>query len=275
MKKNVIIDCDPGLDDLVALLMALKNEKINIKVITAVAGNENLEKVGENILKLLDFVDMEIPVALGKDVHAVDVMAEIIRNSKEKTTIVALGPLTNVAKFIIKYPNLKDKIEGINFMGGAIWGGNITKNAEFNIFIDPVAADIVFKSQIPLTMCGLDVTRKAYILKEDIEKIRSLNTKTSKFIAEILESLCQYHKDDGVDRCDLHDPVAIISLTNPELIQTVAMEVEVDTEGKLTKGMTIGNFSERFNKNPNMDVAVNIHRERFIEVLIEEIKKYE
>lgn len=307
MKIPVIIDCDPGLDDVIALLMALKNEKLDIRAITAVGGNQSLEIVGKNILKLLSFVGLEVPVGFGEagplkrqlfmasdvhghdglygieipntklkaeEIHGVDLMAKIIKSSKEKITIIGLGPLTNIAMLLMKYPEVRDNIERIHFMGGAICGGNVTKNAEFNIFVDPEAGDVVFKSKIPLSMCGLDVTEKAYLTLEEIARIKAINNHIGKFAGKILESLSIYHKGDGLDGCHLHDPVAIISVTNPEIIKTMAMEVEVDTHGKPTRGMTLGNFSKRFNKNPNMEVALDINRERFMEILIEEIEKY-
>lgn len=307
MKIPVIIDCDPGLDDVIALLMALKNKHLDIKAITAVGGNQTLEIVGNNILRFLTYTDIKIPVAFGcseplkgelftaVDVHgedglygislpenkwekesidAIGLMAKTIENSKEKITIIALGPLTNIATLLETHPEVKNNIDRIHFMGGAICGGNLTKASEFNIYVDPEAASIVFNSNVPLTMCGLDVTEKAYLSLEEIKEIKSIDSEMASFVSKVLESLSIYHKDDGLDGCHLHDPVAILSVTNPDLIHTIPMKVEVELEGKLTRGMTVGNFSKRYNKNPNIDVAIDIDRKRFIDILTEEVKKY-
>lgn len=306
-KIPVIIDCDPGLDDVVALLMAVKNEKLDIKAVTVVAGNQTLEKVGANTLKVLSLTGVDIPVAYGFDkpivrdlttaaevhgedglygvkipdailkkdeLHAIDLMEKIIRESEEKVTLIPIGPLTNIAMFLIRFPELKDKIEKICLMGGAIVGGNCTKSAEFNIFVDPEAADIVYKSGIPITMCGLDVTHRAIVYKEDIQRIKSIDNNIAKIMGEMLENLSKYHSKDGFEGCYLHDPVAVLAVTNPDIIKTMPMKVDIELQGKLTTGSTIGNFDKRFNEEANVNVGIDIDRESFIEEIIKAIKKY-
>ncbi len=308
MKKiPVIIDCDPGLDDVVALLMAGRNDKIDLKAVTVVGGNQTLEKVGKNTLKLLSFAEIHVPVGFGfrgpivrepviapevhgddgiyglmlpetklksSDLHAVDLIAETLIKSEEKITIIAMGPLTNIAIFLKKFPELKDKIEKISLMGGAINGGNCTPSAEFNIYVDPEAADIVFKAGIPIIMSGLDVTQKANVLQEDIEKIKEIDNKLAKFLGQILEKLVSYHKTTYFNGCHLHDPVALIAVTNPEMIKTKALHVEVELQGKHTRGMTVANEAKRFNQNPNADVGFHIDKEAFVKEIINSIKKY-
>lgn len=306
-KIPVIIDCDPGLDDAVALFMAGANEKIDIKAVTVVAGNQTLDKVGNNALRILGFGRIDVPVAFGfekpivrelniasevhgedglygvkipestlkpSNLHAIDLIAKILRESNEKITLIPMGPLTNIAMFLKIYPELKDKIERISLMGGAINGGNRTSAAEFNIFVDPEAADIVFKSGIPITMCGLDVTQKAIVFKDDIERIKSISNPVAKLVGEILENLSKYHKEDGIEGCYLHDPVAVSCVANPTIIKTTPLKVDIELQGKYTTGATVGNFNKRFNYNPNADVAFDIDRETFVKEIIELMKRY-
>ena len=306
-KIPVIIDCDPGLDDAVALFMAGANEKIDIKAVTVVAGNQTLDKVGNNALRILGFGRIDVPVAFGfekpivrelniasevhgedglygvkipestlkpSNLHAIDLIAKILRESNEKITLIPMGPLTNIAMFLKIYPELKDKIERISLMGGAINGGNRTSAAEFNIFVDPEAADIVFKSGIPITMCGLDVTQKAIVFKDDIERIKSISNPVAKLVGEILENLSKYHKEDGIEGCYLHDPVAVSCVANPTIIKTTPLKVDIELQGKYTTGATVGNFNKRFNYNPNADVAFDIDRETFVKKIIELMKRY-
>lgn len=306
-KIPVIIDCDPGLDDAVALFMAGANEKIDIKAVTVVAGNQTLDKVGNNALRILGFGGIDVPVAFGfeepivrelniasevhgedglygvkipestlkpSNLHAIDLIAKILRESNEKITLIPMGPLTNIAMFLKIYPELKDKIERISLMGGAINGGNRTSAAEFNIFVDPEAADIVFKSGIPITMCGLDVTQKAIVFKDDIERIKSISNPVAKLVGGILENLSKYHKEDGIEGCYLHDPVAVSCVANPTIIKTIPLKVDIELQGKYTTGATVGNFNKRFNYNPNADVAFDIGREAFVKEIIELMKRY-
>ncbi len=306
-KIPVIIDCDPGLDDVVALFMAGANDKIDIKAVTVVAGNQTLDKVGNNALRILGFGRIDVPVAFGfekpivrelniasevhgedglygvkipestlkpSNLHAIDLIAKILRESNEKITLIPMGPLTNIAMFLKIYPELKDKIERISLMGGAINGGNRTSAAEFNIFVDPEAADIVFKSGIPITMCGLDVTQKAIVFKDDIERIKSISNPVAKLVGGILENLSKYHKEDGIEGCYLHDPVAVSCVANPTIIKTIPLKVDIELQGKYTTGATVGNFNKRFNYNPNADVAFDIDRETFVKEIIELMKRY-
>lgn len=307
-KIPVIIDCDPGLDDVVALLMACANEKLDIKAVTVVAGNQVLERVGENALRVLSLAGKDVPVGFGfskpiirdlvtagevhgkdgiygvklpeptikpSELHAIDLIAKVLRESDEKVTLIPMGPLTNIAMFLLKYPELKDKIERISLMGGAIDGGNKTPVAEFNIYVDPEAADIVFKSGIPIMMAGLDITHKANVHPEDIERIKSIDNEVAHLMAEMLEKLSIYHREqEGFNGCHLHDPVAVLYVSNPEIITTMPMHIDIELEGKYTRGATVGHREPRFNTNPNADVGLDIDREAFVEEIIKAIKKY-
>lgn len=306
-KIPVIIDCDPGLDDVIALLMACSSEKLDVKAVTVVAGNQTLDKVGDNTLRVLDFAGIDVPVAFGfsrpmvrplvtapeihgenglygvklpesklrpSKFHAIDLMANVIRESKEKVTLIPIGPLTNIAMFLLRYPELKERIERISLMGGAINGGNKTAVAEFNIYVDPEAADIVFKSEIPIMMAGLDVTHKANVFIEDIEKIKSMDNRIGRFVGQMLEGLSKYHIEEGFNGCHLHDPVAVFYVTDPEKIEAKALHVDIELKGEFTTGVTVAHEDPRFNEKPNANVAFNIDREAFVETMINSIMKY-
>ena len=306
-RTPVIIDCDPGLDDVIALIMAFANDKLDVKAITVVAGNQTLKKVGDNALKVLSYIDADVPVALGSefpmvktlitagevhgengiggvvlpesnlrlsDLHAIDLIAETLENSEEKVTIIATGPLTNIALFLRRYPQLKSKIERISLMGGSVGFGNITPSAEFNIFIDPEAGDIVFKSGIPITMVGLNATHKAIITIDDINNIKSQGGKIAILVSQMLENLMKYHSLEGFAGCYLHDPLAVCAVTNPEILKTELLHVDIELKGEYTSGMTVVDIYNRLNKNKNAEVALDIDKEAYVNLIIQAVNKF-
>ena len=217
-KKPVIIDGDPGHDDAIALVLAAAyKDELDIKAITAVGGNQTLAKTTLNyrrIMALLGLNDIEIaagidrplvadlviapnyhgesgldgpvlpePVVSLSDMTAVELMAKVLKESTEKVVIIATGPQTNVAALLLAHPELKEKIEFVSIMGGGLVHGNWSAAAEFNIFVDPEAADVVFSSGVPVMMCGLDVTEKAMVYPEEWEKIRALDNPVAKTVA--------------------------------------------------------------------------------------------
>lgn len=309
MKKiPVIMDCDPGHDDAIALMLALGNEKIDVKAVTTSAGNQTPEKTLNNALRVLSFLgrdDIEVAqgalkplmrdLIIAPEVHgdsgldgpyipepsfkaserrAVDVIADVLRNSEEKVTLIPTGPLTNIATFLLTYPELRDKIERISLMGGAADGGNWTPSAEFNILVDPEAADVVFKSGVPIVMCGLDVTHKAQVYDEDIEKFRGLSNATGKLVAELLDFFAIFHKDErfGFKGAPLHDPCAVAYVIDPSIIETKKCHVEIETKGEFTLGATVVDYNDISRKEKNADVAFNIDREKFIEMIYDAVK---
>ncbi len=308
MRKPVIIDCDPGHDDAIALLLAFASDKIDVKAVTIVAGNQTLEKTLNNALKVLSFANIDVPVAKGfekplmrdliiapevhgesgldgpelpeptlkpSDLSAIELIAKVLRESDEKVTLIPTGALTNIARFLLCYPELKDKIERISLMGGACFGGNWTPAAEFNILVDPEAADIVFKSGIPITMCGLDVTHKALIYAEDIERIRSLGGKVAVMVAELLDFFSEFHLDTGFEGSPLHDPCAVAWVIDPSIIETKKLNVAIETKGQHTLGATVVDYYDVLGKEKNVDVAFDIDRERFVDMLVEAMKYYQ
>lgn len=306
-KIPVIIDCDPGLDDVIALIMAFASDKLDVKGVTVVAGNQTLKKVGGNALKVLSYIGADVPVALGSEFplvktlitagevhgddgiggvvlpgsnlkldprHAIDLIADILNESQEKVTIIATGPLTNIGLFLRRYPELKSKIERISLMGGSVGFGNVTPAAEFNIFIDPEAADIVFKSGIPITMVGLNATQKAVFTMEDINNIKSQGGKIALLVSQMLENLWKYHSLDGMEGCYLHDPVAVCAVTNPEILKTELLNVDVELKGEFTTGMTVVDIYNRWNKKGNAEVTLKIDKKAYVDLIIEAVNKY-
>ncbi|WP_051623686.1 nucleoside hydrolase [Clostridium hydrogeniformans] len=304
--KSIIIDCDPGLDDVVALFLALaKEDKVKVEAITTVGGNHILDNVTRNTLSVLALIKKKIRVAKGaegpimrdltiaSEVHgksglsgpkyipeplykeddksAVEVMREILEASKEKISIVATGPLTNVAMFLKTYPRLREKIQVISLMGGCSKGGNVTPCAEFNIYVDPEAAHIVFNSGVPIVMSGLDVTHKAQIMREEIEEYKDKGV-VHNFFAEMIGFYIETSNALGFEGCTLHDPCAVAYLLNPELFKGKDALVQVETKGDLTRGMTVVNFKS---KTPNTKVLMDIDREKFMELIKEAIETLE
>lgn len=307
MRIPVIIDCDPGHDDAIALLLAFASPRLDVKAVTIVAGNQTQEKTLNNALKVLSFAEIDVPVAKGDDkpimrdliiapeVHgdsgldgpelpeptlkasnlsALELMAKTVRESEENVTLIPTGALTNIAKFFLCYPELKGKIERISLMGGACFGGNWTPAAEFNILVDPEAADIVFKSGIPITMCGLDVTHKALIYQEDIDRIRDLGGKVAVMVAELLDFFAKFHVQMGFDGSPLHDPCAVAWVIDPSVITTTKLHVDIETKGEHTLGATVVDYYDVLKKEKNVDVAFDIDRKRFVDMLVEAMQYY-
>ena len=310
MALPVIIDCDPGHDDAIALVLALASPELDVKAVTSSAGNQTPDKTLRNVLRMLTLLKRpDIPVAGGAlkplmreliiadNVHgesgldgpalpepgfaaqsctAVELMANILRDSVEPVTIVATGPQTNVALLLNSHPELHAKIERIVIMGGAMVLGNWQPAVEFNIYVDPEAAEIVFQSGLPLVMAGLDVTHKAQIHVEDIEHFRRIGNPISTIVAELLDFFLEYHKDEkwGFVGAPLHDPCTIAWLLKPEMFTTVERWVGVETQGKYTQGMTVVDFYNLTGKQPNATVMLDVDRQAFVDLLAERLAFY-
>ena len=310
MALPVIIDCDPGHDDAIALVLALASPELDVKAVTSSAGNQTPDKTLRNVLRMLTLLKRpDIPVAGGAlkplmreliiadNVHgesgldgpalpepgfaaqsctAVELMANILRDSVEPVTIVATGPQTNVALLLNSHPELHAKIERIVIMGGAMVLGNWQPAVEFNIYVDPEAAEIVFQSGLPVVMAGLDVTHKAQIHVEDIERFRRIGNPISTIVAELLDFFLEYHKDEkwGFVCAPLHDPCTIAWLLKPEMFTTVERWVGVETQGKYTQGMTVVDFYNLTGKQPNATVMLDVDRQAFVDLLAERLAFY-
>lgn len=310
MALPIILDCDPGHDDAIAMVLALASPELDVKAITASAGNQTPDKTLRNVLRMLTLLGrQDIPVAGGarkplmreliiaENVHgesgldgpalpepdftpqactAVELMAKTLRESPQPVTIVATGPQTNVALLLNSHPELHDKIARIVLMGGAMVLGNWQPAAEFNIYVDPEAAEIVFQSGIPVVMAGLDVTHRAQIHGLDIERFRQVGNPVATIVAELLDFFMEYHKDAkwGFTVSPLHDPCTIAWLLKPELFTSVERWVGVETQGKYTQGMTVVDYYFLTGKQPNTTVLLDIDRERFVDLLVERLAFY-
>lgn len=307
-KRNIIIDCDPGHDDVMALLVALANQdKFNILGVTTVAGNQTLEKVTLNLRKLYTYLGMSTPAAsgaskpiirklfLGDAVHgksgldgwdfpeptfeldstnAVDFLREKILSADGKVSLIPVGPLTNIGLLLATYPEVKEKIESISLMGGSIYAGNCTPYAEFNIFVDPEAAKVVFDSGIPIIMSGLEVTHEAAINDEEIAKLRAMDGRVSKMCGDLLFFYTRYHAREGYSSYPLHDVCSVLYYLNPEIFEFKDLQVDIDVSEGAHRGQTAADNREWIHyENPNTKVLLHIDRDRFIEILFEAFAK--
>lgn len=300
-KRPVIMDCDPGHDDAIALIMALSNiSDFDVLAVTSTAGNQTIEKTTRNVQSVLTLLgksplvgqgsakpmvrELEIAPAVhgqsgldGPELpepnvsvagSAWDLSYRLIKASEEPVTLIATGPLTNLGILFTAHPDVKSNIKEIVIMGGGIARGNWTPAAEFNILVDPEAADIVFTSGVPLTMCGLDVTEKAKILPNEVERFRATQKKVPVFIAELVDFFSQFHMEMGFDGTPLHDPCAVAYLLKPTLFTTEKLHVVIETQGKHTTGMTLADRRIHSDKQPaNVTAVMDVDREQFIELL--------
>ena len=304
------IDTDTGVDDAVALLCALKLDKLAIRGISAVAGNVEHAKTFKNCRNVLAYAGREdikvYPGAIkpmcvelddasevhGKDglggvvipdssavketMHAWDAIYEAAKKEGGKLQIVAVGPLTNIAHAIISHPDLKDMIERILIMGGAVVGGNATMAAEFNIYADPHSAETVMQSGIPVVMFGLDVTVDAYLDGKDIQDIRDFNTKISKFFVDVVQSnLNFYIKNYKREILCIHDACPLIYLQYPEIFTGQKAGVYVETQSRLCFGKTVTDiWSDTKFKTRETMVMLGVDREKFASTLKGLLQQY-
>ncbi len=292
MTTPILIDCDPGHDDAIALLLALASPEVEVLGITTVAGNQTLEKTTANALKILEFVGRtEIPVAAGAGrplvrepfvaayvhgetgmdgpelpephtapvtEHAVDFLARRLLASERRVTLVPTGPLTNIGLLLVRYPDVTGRIERIVLMGGAIAEGNVTPAAEFNIWADPEAAARVFTSGIDVTMIGLDVTHKALFRPADSERLAATG-RVGTLVSELFGFYQQFHSQQyGWDGSPVHDAVAVAHVVRPGLVQTAHRGVVVDCGGELSRGRTYVDLWGRAGWEANAHVGVDI-----------------
>ena len=304
------IDTGTGVDDAVALLCALKLDKLAIRGISAVAGNVEHAKTFKNCRNVLAYAGREdikvYPGAVkpmcvelddasevhGKDglggveipdssaeketMHAWDAIYEAAKKEGGKLQIVAVGPLTNIANAIISHPDLKDMIERILIMGGAAVGGNATMAAEFNIYADPHSAETVMQSGIPVVMFGLDVTVDAYLDGKDIQDIRDFNTKISKFFVDVVQSnLNFYIKNYKREILCIHDACPLIYLQYPEIFTGQKAGVYVETQSRLCFGKTVTDiWSDTKFKTRETMVMLGVDREKFASTLKGLLQQY-
>ncbi len=272
---RVIIDTDPGVDDALALLLGMRSPELKIEAITPVAGNVPLELTLPNALRLVEIAGrIDIPVAAGargplvrrlvtatyahgenglggavfpepttKPVAepAAEYIRRIVRKYPREVTLITLGPLTNIATALSSDPELAGMVRGLTMMGGSLSGGNITPAAEFNIYVDPEAARIVFQSGIPITMVGLDVTRKTSLTEEHVRVLEAAQNPVSQAAAKIGRNAINHNRERGfLVGPNMHDSLAVAAFLDPTILKWQEYYVDVETTGELTAGETLG-----------------------------------
>jgi inosine-uridine nucleoside N-ribohydrolase len=305
MTTPILLDCDPGHDDAIAILLALASPEVELLGITTVAGNTTLPNATANALRVLELAGREeISVAAGADrplvrelevaayvhgesgldgpvlppprsrpvdVDAVDFLAERILGSPRPVTLVPTGPLTNVALLLARRREAAALLDRIVLMGGAIAEGNTTPAAEFNVWADPEAAYRVFTSGLPVTMVGLDVTHRALMLPEHAERLRR-SGRAGAVVAELFDFFHRFHaKTYGFPGSPIHDAVAVAEVIRPGLVETKRRHVAIELGSELCRGRTVVDLWRRTGQEPNVDVGVGVDASSFLELLVERI----
>ncbi len=308
-RTPVVLDCDPGHDDAIGLLVAAASEAIDLVAVTTVAGNQVLDKCTLNACRVLSAAGIAgVPVAAGAarplvrplriadDVHgesgldgpawgepsvgpggfgAVELLRRALTAAAEPVTVVATGPLTNVAALISSHPEAAHRIREISWMGGSAGRGNISPFAEFNAAVDPEAARIVLDSGLPVTMCGLDVTHQALATEAVVNALRGLGTTMGTTAADLLTFFAATYRDlFDFAAPPLHDPVAVARVIDPTLVRTVRVNVEVECRGEWTAGATAVDLVGYTGREPNADVALELDVERFWDLIVRSIAWY-
>ena len=305
MARPIIIDTDPGIDDAVAIAIALFSKELDVRLITTVSGNVGIDFVTKNTLNLLKLFGKEVPVAVGaseplletfidaSSVHgvsgmgayefeeasddlllednAVNAMYKEIMNSKEKITLMPIGPLTNIALLLKMYPEVKENIEEIVLMGGSAGRGNKGVMSEFNIGTDPEAAFIVFNSGLDVVMAGLDVGLKALIYPEDSAKIKDMNK-----IGDMIYQLFKAYRGGSFNNgLKMYDSFAVAYLLKPEMFEVVETYTQIELSGDLTRGATIVDLKGYLKMPSNSKVCLDVDADMFREWFLDEINKFE
>ena len=307
-KRKIIIDTDPGQDDAVAILLALASEELEVMGITAVAGNVPLILTVKNsriIVELsgrtdvpvfsgcskplsrklvtaeevhgktgLDGMELFEPSIPLEDKHGVDFIVDMLKSNNPNTiTLCPLGPLTNIAQAMIKAPEIIERIQEIVLMGGAYFEvGNVTPAAEFNIYVDPEAAEKVFSSGAPITVLPLDVTHQVLTTEARMEVIRSIGNRTGREVANLTTFFERFDKAKyGMDGAPLHDPCVIAYLLEPEMFDGRYINVEIEIQSELTRGMTVADWWDVTDRDPNALFIGKVDSNRFFELLTEKL----
>jgi inosine-uridine nucleoside N-ribohydrolase len=301
----IILDCDPGHDDAIALLLALASPELDLLGVTTTYGNQTLEKTTANTLRVLELVGRtDVPVAAGAatplvrelvvaaHVHgesgldgptlpppgaapvsddAAAWIAAAVASSEQDVTLVPTGPLTNVARYLELHGT--DGIGRIVLMGGSIAEGNMTPAAEFNIWADPEAAQIVLHAPLDVTMIGLDVTHKA-VTDDDVQRRLRASGTVGVFVAELVDFFTLFHQETyGWDGAPIHDAVAVAHVLRPGLVETRSLNVEVELESELCRGRTVVDLWRRTGRPANAHVGVDLDTDAFFDLLIERVAR--
>jgi pyrimidine-specific ribonucleoside hydrolase len=307
--RPVILDCDPGHDDALAMLLALSRPEVHLLGITTVAGNSTVDNTTRSALSVLTLVGRtDIPVAQGADrplrrplttaahVHgpsglegadlpspavdpiaedAVSFIARQVEGSPEPVTLIPTGPLTNIARFAQRHPDMWQRVDHVCLMGGSIGEGNFTASAEFNIWVDPDAAAIVFEGGRPLTMIGLDVTHQARLTLADADRMEARGNRTGAIFADLMRYFAKFHAERyGWDGSPIHDAVAVAHVLGLGMVETRPYRVDIETESDLTRGRTVVDLHSISGKPANAEVGIGVDRGAFIEMLLDTVAQF-
>lgn len=307
MRKPIIIDCDPGVDDAIALFIAFRSPEIELRGITTVAGNQTLDKTTRNALALVEAFDMDVPVARGSKyplfreqvvaayVHGVSGLKSLVlpdpkkealsdavafiyeeaQLAKGELEIVAVGPLTNIAQLFLIHPDVKPLIKRLTIMGGGHCFGNITPAAEFNFYADPEAAKVVFESGVDLVMVGLDVTVADGLDKADIAAIFTKHNKYTKIIQYILNDMVNSEGSGYKPWAYIHDAMALLHLFYPTMLKGGMYHVDIETKGRLGYGKSVVDIYGVTHKPANAFVALEVDSAIFHQAMNERLRTFE
>lgn len=309
MPRKIILDCDPGHDDVIALFLAYGNPDIDLLAVTTVVGNQTLDKVTYNALSVarvagltgvpiaagcqrplvreitvagdihgesgLDGPQLPEPVQQVESQHAVDLIIETVMAHEPKTvTLVPTGGLTNIAMAVRKEPAIAERVQEVVLMGGGYHTGNYSPVAEFNIVIDPEAAHIVFNESWPVLMVGLDLTHEALATPEVVERITAIGTGPSQFVVELFEFFATMYKStQGFDAPPVHDPCAVAYVIDRSVMTTRLTPVDIELRGALTTGMTVADLRAPAPPDCTTSVAVDLDRDKFWDLVVDALER--
>lgn len=304
--KKIVLDCDPGHDDALAILVAYGCPAIELLAVTTVAGNQTLDKTTRNARGVCTAAGItDVPVAAGCDrpltrelrtaghvhgesglagvtlpgaqvplagAHAIDLIVELVLGSPGEVTLVPTGPLTNVALALRREPRIVDHVREVVLMGGSFTRGNITPAAEFNIWVDPEAAEAVFSANWPVTMVGLDLTHQALATSDVAERIAALGTPAAQLADQIIHGYANgYDRAFGLSAPPIHDPCAVARVADPEVMSCLDAYVAVETRGRWTGGMTVTDFDGRLGP-AETKVATALDPARFWDLVVDALE---
>jgi purine nucleosidase/pyrimidine-specific ribonucleoside hydrolase len=303
---SIILDCDPGHDDMMAILLAAAHPRINLLGITTVSGNGSLDKVTYNAQRICALAGLTIPIGKGandplagkasaaptihgasaldgaplpeptydlSELDAVALIAKLVSESDVPVTLVPTGPMTNIAQFLMAHPELHSKIEHIAFMGGSVTRGNWTPYAEFNIWADPEAADVVLRSGIRTTMVGLNVSHLALATPEVLERLTALDTHLAHTVVDLLKFFAHtYDTVFGMPDPPLHDPIPVAAVIDPSVMTTALLPVSIELNGDLTRGATVVDVHGVTGREANVHVALDLDVDQFWNMIVDSIR---
>lgn len=305
---KIILDCDPGHDDAVALMLLGSSPLFDVLGVTTVSGNQSIEKTTKNALDVLNYLGLPFKVYRGsarplkkepafcaaihgesgldgfvfpecprkaEPTDAVSFMIDAIGSLDEKVTLVTTGPMTNAARALLRAPQIARNIEKIVLMGGSIGAGNVTPAAEFNIHCDPEAADVCFRSGLPVYMVGLDVTRRALVTPEIIESTEKIGGRAAVLFSALMKTFLEnQRKVFGLEGAPLHDPVTLAWLLEPSLLHFEYVHTEIDTDGGISYGRTNCDLPGYLKKEKNSYAATGINVDLFFDVVKNAVAHY-